>query len=69
MIVLILLVAFAIKVEKRKESYRIKEIYNNAFVNLIGIIILLALFTLSALAFEPQKPMQNCNYENKTKKK
>jgi hypothetical protein len=68
-ITLIIITAFVMKTGKRKESYGIKEIYNNTFVNAIGIIILLALFTLSALAFEPQKPIQNCNYENKNKKK
>jgi len=67
--VLLSILAFTIKAEKRKESYRMKEIYNTVFVNLIGVIILLALFTLSSLAFEPQKPIQNCNYENKDKKK
>jgi len=66
---IILITAFTMKAEKRKESYRIKEVYNNTFVNLIGVIILLALFTLSSLAFEPQKPIQNFNYENKAKKK
>jgi len=67
-IFLIFLGFFSIKSGNRNEISRIKEVYNNTFVNLIGILILLALFTLSTLAFEPQKPMQSTNYENKIKK-
>jgi len=67
-ILLVVTSLFAMKSNKVREIHRLKEAYNNTFVNLIGVVILLALFTLSILAFEPQKPMQNSNYENKIEK-
>lgn len=54
--------------KKIQLRFRIKETFNSITPNILGILILIAMFILSTLAFQPQKTIQIMLYDKKITK-
>lgn len=68
--IVLLSIIIIIPIEKKTQTIRItNETFNSTTPNILGIIILLALFVLSSMAFQPQKTIQLTYYEEKINNK
>ena len=65
---LITLAIFMTNTKKSRMQHNINETFNTTIPNFLGLVILLALFILSSLAYQPQKTIQITNYDKKNHK-
>lgn len=65
----LIILLIIIPTEKKQQTIQITtETFNSIVPNILGIVILLALFVLSSIAFQPQKTIQITLYEKKHNK-
>ena len=67
---MILIITIIIIPNTKKETiqFNINETFNRIVPNMLGLVILIALFILSSLAFQPQKTIQITIYDKKNHK-